>query len=64
MNFIESIQDYGLELLGRYYSKYRGVVVDNKDAVANRAKEVIDIDFIVSPINKCRLFRYMVKNAL
>ena len=29
------------------------VVVDSRDAVANKAKEVIDMDFIIAPVDKC-----------
>lgn len=67
MNFIESIQDYGLELLGRYYSKYRGVVVDNKDP-NNQNKILVQVPgilngepIIASPANQLGGMDYGVK---
>ena len=31
MTLVELIQERGLEAVGRFYSKYRAIVVDNKD---------------------------------
>lgn len=53
------LQERGLEAIGRFYSKYRGVVIDNKDPDnMNRVKVVVpEVSLEISewayPLNQC-----------
>lgn len=57
-SILEIIQERGLEAIGRYYSKYRAIVVDNNDPEnRNRLKVVVpeitqDISDWANPVNQ------------